>query len=136
MLNNNEHKSCSSSTCSEDALLLGKVKADGTISFLQNKMHLDVAAVLAFKEAGKPEQHFRFSSPCAQSGCNQWSHGNCGVIKKVLNAFGNDLPPDAPACLIRSTCRWFHQEGVQACYACQFIITDFTAEVVAELGML
>jgi hypothetical protein len=135
MRSNNEHKTCPSSTCSEDAILLGKVKVDGTIGFFQNRMQLDAAAVEAFQQMGKPEQHFRFSSPCAQSGCNQWSGGNCGVIKKVLNALGDDLPPDAPSCLIRSTCRWFYQEGVQACYACQFVVTDFT-EAIAETSML
>lgn len=126
MCGNNEHKSCPSSTCSEGSVLLGRVKSNGTIGFVQQSMQLDAASVEAFKQMGNPEQHFRFSSPCAQNGCNQWSNGNCGVIKKVLNALGNDLPPDAPKCIIRKSCRWFYQEGVQACYACSFVITDFT----------
>ena len=130
-MHKNEHKSCPSSTCSEDAILLGKVKQDGTVGFLQNKIPLDAAAVAAFKKIGDPERHFRFSSPCVQKGCGQWSNGQCGVIKEVLNAFADaDLPPDAPACAIRSSCRWFHQEGVQACYACAFVITNLTVPAV------
>ena len=127
MPHNNEHKSCPSSTCSEDAVLLGKVKQDGTVGFLQNKMQLDAAAVAEFQKMGEPERRFRFSSPCVQKGCGQWSNGKCGVIKEVLNAFADaNLPQDAPKCIIRSSCRWFHQEGVQACYACSFVITDLT----------
>lgn len=127
-------KSCPSSTCSEGAILLGKVKKDGTVGFLETRLQLDAAAVENFRDAGDPEQHFRFSSTCAQSGCHQWSNGNCGVIKKVLNAIGDEVPPDAPTCLIRKTCRWYYQEGVQACYACSFIVADYTATPVVEVA--
>jgi hypothetical protein len=125
-MSNNEHKSCPSSTCSEDALLLGKVRGDGTVAFVQTELRLDAESAAAFKQLGHPERHFRFSQPCAQNGCRQWSSGQCSVIKTVLDAVGNDLPPDAPNCLIRPTCRWYYQEGVQACYACAFVVADVT----------
>lgn len=128
MNTNNENKSCPSSVCAEDAVLLGKVKEDGTILFFSNRMQLDQTSVKEFKKLGDPERYYRFSSPCVQNGCRQWANGSCGVIKKVLGAGLDDLPADAPACIIRNTCRWFHQEGVQACYVCPMVITDSTVE--------
>jgi hypothetical protein len=126
MNSNNEHKSCPSSVCAEDAILLGKVKQDGTVSYFSNRMQLDESSVKEFQKLVEPERYYRFSSPCVQNGCKQWQGGGCSVIKKVLHAGLEDLPTDAPACIIRTTCRWFHQEGVQACYVCPMVITDST----------
>lgn len=94
--------------------------------FFSNRMQLDEGSVKEFKKLGEPERFYRFSSPCVQNGCRQWAGGNCTVIKRVLDAGVENLPPDAPACIIRSTCRWYHQEGVQACYVCPLVITDMT----------
>jgi len=77
---------------------------------------------------GRPaEQRFRFANRCVQSGCNQWKDGKCSVIKNVLDAlpvFESSLPK----CAIRSSCRWYFQEGPKACSVCPLIITDSMQE--------
>ena len=32
-----------------------------------------------------PERRFRFSSPCAQGGCGQWTGSACGVIAGAMD---------------------------------------------------
>jgi hypothetical protein len=97
------------------------------------------------RDAAAPEQRFRFSNKCIESGCSQWTGSRCGVIDNVLQllagvpAPGDIAPPAAmapptpeqstgplPPCGIRPTCRWFLQSGADACRVCPYVVTHIT----------
>jgi hypothetical protein len=122
---------CPSSRCQEGAILLGIVLADGSVAFAKDRIVVDGAFVQNATKPGShpPETRFRFSTPCAKGGCNQWSGSRCGVIDSVLEeAREQNFQPQAdaalPECSIRGNCRWFEQTGANACAVCDLVVTE------------
>jgi len=79
--------------------------------------------LLALAGPAKPTQLFRIAAPCANSGCKHFKDRACSLAQRIvegLPAVVNALP----ACQIRSTCRWFRQEGKEACFRCPLVMTD------------
>lgn len=105
----------------------------GRLAYLPMPVVMDAAFASRLQDAGQPERRYRFSRPCVESACSQWTGEGCGVIDHVL-----DDPPDSacvqhtrvthpgvlPACAIRGECRWFLQRGAAACGACPTIVAD------------
>ena len=125
---------CPSSNCKEGAILLGIVLADGNVAFAKDRIVVDQDFVARATREGShpPETRFRFSSPCAQSACKQWTGARCGVIDSVMDetaaaGYTPAVSQDLPACSIRSQCRWFSQTGAEACAVCDIVVTDTRA---------
>ena len=116
---------CPSACLKEGALLLGIVTQSGRVAFAPNRLTVNESFINAAQEGRPAEKRFRFASACAQSGCTRWAGNRCGVIDAVV-----DEPPtnsaDAalPACSIRPQCRWYLQNGTDACHVCPWVITD------------
>jgi len=121
-----ESFACPSSNCHEDSLLFGIVGPDGRVGYVRPPMPVDSSFLDAVSATGgRPEQRFRFTSPCVEGRCAQWSNGRCGAIDLALSArIVVDDDSGLPACGIRSSCRWFRQSGSSACKVCPLIITD------------
>jgi hypothetical protein len=122
---------CPSARCREGAILLGIVLPDGRVAFAEGRTIVDREFVSVATSEGRraPERRFRFSSPCAQGGCRQWTGAQYGVITAALEEAGvqQDQPPsdhEPPECTIRDDCRWFLQSGASACAVCQLIVTE------------
>ena len=117
---------CPSARCKDGALVLGIVLANKTIAYADRRLQLNSTQAEEMRSGAiSPEKRFRFSSPCAQQGCGQWSSGKCGVIEEVLTAPPPpSLPRELPVCSIREQCRWLVQRGAEACSVCRYVITD------------
>jgi hypothetical protein len=79
--------------------------------------------LLALAGDAKPTQIFRIAAPCANGGCLHFAEGACSLAQRVVAV----MPPvvaGLPACQIRRSCRWFHQEGKAACFRCPQVITE------------
>src|SRR5437016_235099 len=79
--------------------------------------------LLALAGPAKPTQLFRIAAPCANGGCKHFKSNACTLAQRIIEglpAVVNALPP----CQIRSTCRWFRQEGKAACFRCPQVVTD------------
>ena len=79
--------------------------------------------LLALAGEAKPTQLFRIAAPCANDGCKHFKGSSCTLAQRIVQgvpAVVNALP----ACQIRSTCRWFRQEGKEACFRCPQVMTD------------
>lgn len=79
--------------------------------------------LLALAEPVKPTEVFRFAATCMGSGCIHYDGANCRLVQQVvenLPAVAETLPP----CHIRSSCRWYQQEGKDACLRCPQVVTD------------
>lgn len=120
-------KSCPSARCVPGNQLLGVKGSDGHVRHMRTTMTIDGDFVETAQAHGVPEARMRFTSPCATSGCAQWTGTRCGVIDRVMDHLEQARVPLAhtlPPCPIRSTCRWFDQTGEVACRACSMVITD------------
>jgi hypothetical protein len=126
---------CPSYRCKTGSQLLGVRQDDGTIAILPTPLPIDEAFINAVKDDEMaPEQRFRFTNKCVESGCNQWTGKNCGVVERVVQHL--ELLPvleELPACGIRDKCRWYHQRKADACKVCPFIITEITEEQRQEV---
>ena len=71
----------------------------------------------------RPTEVLRFAAPCAEHACLHFDGERCQLASRIvahLPAVIERLPP----CAIRRTCRWFSQEGAEACRRCPQIITE------------
>nr|WP_294851663.1 hypothetical protein [uncultured Sphingomonas sp.] len=69
-----------------------------------------------------PGHAFRFTGKCANTGCGQFKNGGCRLGKDIVKML-EPVVDVAPACTIRSTCRWFAENGVEACLRCPQVTT-------------
>ena len=118
------NKTCPSSLGQVGSNLLGVVNANGTVGFFSDPVEVTQEFIHDAGDFENLERRFRFSNKCVQSGCKQWTGNECGVIKAVLALDSIPATNDLPACSIRSTCRWFHQEGAIACNGCRYVVTN------------
>jgi hypothetical protein len=79
-------------------------------------------AILELAEPVSPLEVFRFAAPCAESGCVHYADDKCGLAGRIVNRVPVAVSI-APACPIRSKCRWWAQEGVDACRRCPQVVT-------------
>jgi len=78
--------------------------------------------LLALTAPAPPASVFRAAAPCA-SACTHFAAGQCRLVSRVVA----ELPAvvdGLPACAIRPTCRWWQQEGREACMRCPLIVTE------------
>jgi hypothetical protein len=117
-------RSCPSAPCSEGALLLGVMTSSGRIAYLQPPTAVDADFVDQARSRGRPESRFRFSQPCIECECPQWTGSRCGIIDTLLSEDAMPADEKLPACRIRPTCRWFAQRGPDACTVCPYVVAD------------
>lgn len=121
-----DNKLCPSATCHPDAMLLGVVQGDQTVTLLPEPIKITQEFIDIATANGEPEKNFRFAGKCAKGGCNQWTGTSCGVMDR-LSAINEKLEAEIaglPECSIRSQCRWFSQEGKKACIICPYVVTN------------
>ena len=126
---------CPSYRCKTGSKLLGVRQDDGTVAILPTPLPIDDEFINTVKkDPMAPEQRFRFTNKCVESGCNQWTGNSCGVVERIVQHL-DDLPiiHELPNCGIRSQCRWYHQRKADACKLCPFIITEITVEQILEM---
>jgi hypothetical protein len=78
--------------------------------------------LLALTGEAKPTELFRIAAPCSNGGCRHFN-GACTLAQRIVGHLP-EVVNALPDCQIRSTCRWFHQEGEKACLRCPQVSTD------------
>jgi len=79
--------------------------------------------LLQLAEPVRPTEVFRFAAPCLCNGCRHFTDSKCGLATKIVRMV-EPVTDDLPECDIRSSCRWFGQEGREACLRCPRIATN------------
>ena len=79
--------------------------------------------LIAQTEPAGPGRLLRLAAPCAQGGCGHFQSGRCRLARNLVE-FLPSVISDLPVCAIRSTCRWWRQEGRDACLRCPQVQTD------------
>ncbi|MEU8524918.1 MULTISPECIES: hypothetical protein [Streptomyces] len=119
----------------------------GSLAYLPMPVVVDPAFAARLQEAGEPERRYRFSRPCIEGACSQWTGEGCGVVDHLVDDDA-DGPEHRrvtdqgalPVCGIRRDCRWFSQRGAAACAACPTVVADaggtatYRSEVVRQGG--
>lgn len=115
---NSSKKMCPSYVGKVGAQLFGVVNKDGKVQFITP---LTVTEEF-IQQNDNLEQRFRFTGKCVEKGCAQWNNegSKCSLSQKVqdLDTIKNT---ELSFCPIRSQCRWFSQDGKDACFSCNEI---------------
>lgn len=70
----------------------------------------------------EPTEVFRIGAPCAGSRCRHFDGAQCSLVQRITRL----LPPEAgnlPACRLRPRCRWWQEQGEEACHRCPLVVT-------------
>ncbi|HEY6045074.1 MAG TPA: hypothetical protein VIU65_00645 [Pyrinomonadaceae bacterium] len=79
--------------------------------------------LLALAEPVKPTEVFRFAALCAGDACKHFNGKDCTLVERIVQILPR-VATDLPPCAIRSECRWWFQEGRDACLRCPQVITE------------
>lgn len=69
-----------------------------------------------------PTEVFRLSAPCAANGCCHFREGRCSLAARLVQLMPA-VAATVPPCMLRPTCKWWLQEGVNACLRCPQVVT-------------
>jgi hypothetical protein len=69
-----------------------------------------------------PREVFRFSAPCAETRCIHFEDARCSLAERIV-ATPVEIDLRAPKCAIRPRCRWWNEQGLEACKRCPMVIT-------------
>ena len=70
-----------------------------------------------------PGEVFRFAAPCLQGRCAHFRNSRCNLVTQIVSVLPA-VTEALPQCAIRAQCRWWRQEGKQACMRCEQVVTD------------
>ena len=110
-----------------DGVVLGVVLGtpeEPRAAFLTEPMHV-TEHVIALASPASPTEVFRFAAPCATTLCRHFDGKSCRLATRIVR----ELPAvvaDIPICRIRPSCRWWAQEGRNACLRCPQVVTMST----------
>ena len=79
--------------------------------------------LLAQTLPASPTEVFRFSATCESSRCTHFDGTRCKLAMRIVQRLPVVVEA-LPICLIRSSCRWFAQEGRAACLRCPQVVTE------------
>jgi hypothetical protein len=79
--------------------------------------------LLAAAAPARPTEVFRAAVPCAKGACRHFDGANCRLASRIT-AMLDPVVSALPRCAIRPVCRWFRQEGREACLRCPQVATD------------
>lgn len=102
--------------------VIGGTMEEPRLSYLEEPQPVS-ADLLTLAGPVQPTEIFRFAARCEESACCHFDGARCMLatrIVQILPAVVEGLPP----CKIRPTCRWFQQEGKDACFRCPQIVTQ------------
>lgn len=115
---------CPSAPCVEGASVLGVMTESSRLAYVQPAPRVDSAFAERARERGRPEARYRFTLPCAEAACPQWTGTRCAVADELVHAPTGGGNGPLPRCTIRRTCRWFAQHGADACAICPTVVAD------------
>jgi hypothetical protein len=118
---NSSKKMCPSYIGKVGAQLFGVVNKEGKVQFI-TPLTVTEDFLELNKDQNSLEQRFRFTGKCVEKGCTQWNNeeSKCSLSQKVQNLNINQSS-ELSFCPIRSQCRWFFQDGKEACFSCNEI---------------
>jgi hypothetical protein len=92
------------------------------IAYLAEQVPLNDELLVQIGTA-EPSQVFRIAAHCEEKRCVHFNGTKCKLASRIVESLPTVV--DAlPHCLIRNSCRWYTQEGKEACFRCPQVITQ------------
>ncbi|WIE48779.1 MULTISPECIES: hypothetical protein [unclassified Pseudomonas] len=70
-----------------------------------------------------PAEVFRISAPCAEMRCQHYKEGGCQLVSRTVEKL-KTVTDKLPRCSIRASCRWWNEQGPDACFRCPQVVTN------------
>lgn len=102
-------------------VVLGSVEQP-RVAFLDQTVPV-TEELLALARPVSPTQVFRFAAPCAGKACQHFDGASCRLATRIVEHLPEETAP-LPECAIRPACRWWRQEGEEACRRCPLVATE------------
>jgi hypothetical protein len=83
---------------------------------------LPLVAVRHLVDSVEVEEVFRVAAPCAESGCVHFDNNKCSLSMRLADQL-DPVQDSPPRCSIRNRCRWWDEQGVEACRRCPQVVT-------------
>jgi hypothetical protein len=109
-----------------DAQIFGVLTKSGTEAFhvgYLTEALTSTPELLASAAPANSTEVFRAAAPCVERGCKHFDGTNCQLAARITAMLG-PVVSALPRCAIRPTCRWFRQEGREACLRCPQVATQ------------
>jgi len=65
----------------------------------------------------------RIAAPCATHRCQHFESGRCSLGSRTIE-YLEPVVDKLPRCAIRPLCRWWNEQGKEACYRCPQVVTN------------
>lgn len=78
--------------------------------------------LLSLADPAEPTEVFRFGARCAERLCQHFDGAHCRLGAKIATEV-RPVVAIAPPCRLRSRCRWWLEQGVDACLRCPVVVT-------------
>jgi hypothetical protein len=101
--------------------VIGGTAAAPRVAYLKKKAEV-TPQMLGQLDGLDPTRVFRYSARCESGRCAQYENGRCSLAQRIVTLL-EPVVSDLPSCQIRDTCRWFAEEGGQACLRCPQVVT-------------
>ena len=101
--------------------VLGGTPDDPHVAYLGARVHVDMQVLETLGNL-EPTEVFRFAARCEEDRCTHFDGSSCRLAARVAKG----LPPVVqalPTCQVRADCRWFAEQGKEACYRCPQVVT-------------
>lgn len=102
--------------------VVGGTVREPRVAYLKDPLRVN-ETVLELASPVKPTEVFRLAAPCANEGCRHFDGASCRLARRIVDLL-DTVVPGLPSCHLRSTCRWWKQEGADACLRCPQIVTE------------
>lgn len=103
------------------------------VAYLERTVPVTPELLAPLREASvPPPAALRVAAPCLSGACSHFDGASCSLANKVVRSMPSVVERLAP-CAIRSTCRWFRQEGAEVCKRCAGIVTRVADPSAQEL---
>jgi hypothetical protein len=102
--------------------VVGGSIAEPKVTYLKEP-HSPLKSIAKLNGKVTPEEVFRIAAPCAEKGCQHFDGEDCRLVARVVEKLPT-VVENLPPCAIRRECRWWQQEGRDACMRCPQTITD------------
>ena len=113
---------CPSTDRSESTHVLGLADSEGRVRFLEKMLPISPEAVDQLTDKDM-RSRVRLTGPCISFQCGYWKNG-CSLGKELAKLGKSD----DRTCPIVSECRWYQENGNQACGICAFVFHHLSGE--------
>jgi hypothetical protein len=120
-----------------DPQILGVISAgtdEPRVAYLSERVPA-TPELLALAAPAAAGEVFRLAARCETSKCTHFDGQRCELATRIV-AMLPEVAENLPPCIIRRSCRWYHQEGRSACARCPQIVTrhDYPDERMKQVA--